>query len=509
MNKPRYVWSLVCVGLLATAAGCDDADVTGNGGADAGVGGEGGEGGDGGAGAAGNGGEGGEGGAGAAGNGGMGGAPGPDGGAGAPDGGDPVVPASCPDVEDRTEVIVDAEIDADTTWTCDNLYILPDLTYVIDDSVLTIEAGTVVLGDNGSALVITRGSEINSEGTAAAPVVLSTSLPEGSRIAGGWGGLVMLGNATINIDGGENQIEGISPTDDRGTYGGTDDEWNCGHLAYTRVEFAGYQFGTDNELNGVTLGGCGSETHLEYVQVHRGLDDGIELFGGRPNLDHIVVSSTDDDGLDWDQGFVGNIQFAVVQQDPEVAGSSDPNGMECDNNGDNNDAAPRSNPTLFNITLIGANYTSGHGMVLRRGTWGSIHNAIITGFATGIDVRDARTAEGTEEDPVALTVANSLFFDNGLDFPDEVTDPTADDDAAFDEEAFFTDAAQENVFGEDPLLSDAFDVEVPNFVPEAGSPAETGAATPGAGFDATAEYMGAFEPGGDDWSAGWTAYPVD
>jgi hypothetical protein len=423
----------------------------------------------------------------------------------------------CPAIEDRDEELIEGEIDADATWSCDTVYILTDLAFVVGDSTLTIEKGTVVQGDAASALIVTRGSQLVTEGTADAPVVFTSSADEGTRLSGDWGGVVMLGAAPINVTGGENRIEGLDPTDDRGLYGGDDDAHDCGSLAYTRIEFAGFELSIDNELNGLTLGGCGADTSVSYVQVHRGFDDGIEIFGGGPTLDHIVLTGNQDDQFDTDFGNVGTVQFLVIQQDPDGVNSSDPQGFEWDNNGDDNDATPRSAPTVYNATLVGANDSAGiqNGIILRRGTWGVLRNLIVLGFpVSALDVRDAASVAGTEEDPPELMIENSLFFENGGDgmthFPAEPTDGTADDDdAAFVEEDFFTDAARENVFDEDPELGDAYSLTAPDFVPAAGSPAADGAATPPSGFDTSATYMGAFEPGGDDWTEGWTAYPEE
>ena len=133
------------------------------------------------------------------------------------------------------------------------------------------------------------------------------------------GGLVLLGKAPINVEGGTNLIEGIDISnpdvpDNGSRYGGDDSAYDCGQLNYTRIEFAGFELTEGNELNGLTLGACGTATTLNYVQVHEGLDDGIEVFGGAPNLKHIVLSNIEDDSLDWDQGFQGNIQFLLIKQ---------------------------------------------------------------------------------------------------------------------------------------------------------------------------------------------------
>ena len=99
-------------------------------------------------------------------------------------------------------------IDTDTTWTADEEHFLTGLTFVTNNATLSIEAGTVIQGDNGSALIVTKGSQLITNGTADAPVVFTSSLPEGERRAGDWGGVVLLGNAPTNI--GEGNIEGLS-----------------------------------------------------------------------------------------------------------------------------------------------------------------------------------------------------------------------------------------------------------------------------------------------------------
>jgi len=418
--------------------------------------------------------------------------------------------SDCPALEDREETLIEGEIDADTSWTCDKLYILTtDLVFVVGDSTLTVEAGTVVEGDPGTALIVTRGSRLVTEGTADAPVVFTSSSAEGSRAASDWGGVALLGRAPIN-DGAEGHVEGIDVTDERGAFGGTDDSYDCGSLKYTRIEFAGYELSLDNELNGLTVAACGSDTMISYLQVHRSSDDGIEMWGGAPHFDHLVLTGNADDGFDTDFGTKPVAQFVVIQQDPAEADSA----FEWDDHPTDFGALPRTSPTIWNATLIGSNDPAGIqlGMNIRRGAWGSIHNVIVMGFPNAaVDVRDAESVAGTEEDPIGLTVEDSLFFENGADGMTHFQDETgmADNDEGFSEPDFFTDAARNNVFDEDPKLDDPYNLTKPGFVPAADSPAADGAATPPSGFDKSATYKGAFEPGGDDWTAGWTAYPED
>ncbi|MET0391266.1 MAG: hypothetical protein ABW321_35160, partial [Polyangiales bacterium] len=201
------------------------------------------------------------------------------------------------------EVNVDADITEDTTWEC-GTYLLQKIVYVTEGATLTIKPGVQVLGDTDqsgvvTALIVTRGAKLDAVGTPTQPIVFSSGNPEGARQPGDWGGVVLLGAATINTGtceeadddactGGffQSNVEGLDPTDPKSLFGGTDDEHNCGSLEYARIEFAGFQLSMDNELNGLTVAACGSETKLNHIQVHRGSDDGIEFFGGTAGLDH-------------------------------------------------------------------------------------------------------------------------------------------------------------------------------------------------------------------------------
>jgi hypothetical protein len=407
-----------------------------------------------------------------------------------------------------TEEHVSGDIAVDTTWTSGSTYVLDDLLYVVDGATLTIEPGTTIKGGGiGSAVIVTSGSRLVAEGTAAAPIVFTSNIEAGLRAPGDWGGVALLGAAPTNVDG--PQLEGIEALGGRGAYGGTDAAHDCGSLRYVRIEFAGFEFSTDNELNGLTLAGCGTGTSIDYVQVHRGSDDGIEIFGGTVDIRHVVLSNIQDDSLDWDFGWTGRAQFLVARHD---AATSDA-GFEADNGNPSTEATPRSEPTIYNATLIGSAGSGSPGMVLRRGTWGAIYNTIVTGFpVSGVDIRDAFSVSGTALEPPRLAVSNSIFFQNGTDgveHADADGEGDSDDDGGFDENAFLRGEALANRFDVDPALADAANETAPSFVPAAASPAATGGATPPAGLDTSATFVGAFEPGGTDWTLDWTAYPVN
>jgi hypothetical protein len=373
-----------------------------------------------------------------------------------------------------------------------------------------------VLGQQGSSLVITRAAKLNAVGTAEKPIVFTSAEPVGSRAAGNWGGVVLLGKADLNIPNvTEQSIEGfVVGSDQRTLYGGADDAHNCGTLKYVRIEFAGFKLLNNSELNGLTFGACGSATQVDYVQVHRGLDDGVEMFGGTTNLKHVLVTLTDDDGLDWDYGYRGQVQFLIVQQGENLGN----NGIEADNYANSPNASPRSEPELWNVTLIGRPAGGSEkpiGLTLKAGTAGKLNNFIVMDFASGhLDVNDPNgTASAARVLDGSLSIKNSLFW-NLMGQSTGLKAEATDNDKGLDEHAAFVDntvgpgANTGNRFA-DPMLTAASNTEAPSFQPKAGSPAlnpdVAAPAATGGFFDTSARFVGAV--GTTDWTAGWTAYP--
>lgn len=396
-------------------------------------------------------------------------------------------------------------ITSDTLWTKEHTYVLKTNVFV-KNATLKIEAGTVIKGTYNTSLAITSSAKIDAQGTAAAPIVFTSVIDPGSRQAGNWGGLVLMGKAPINVQGGVDTIEGYPESADT-EYGGTDAAHNCGTLKYVRIEFAGFRLGGNNELNGLTMGGCGSATAVDYVQVHRGLDDGVEMFGGTANLKHIVITLPDDDGLDWDQGWTGKAQFVIVQQNRLVGN----HGIEADNSASSPNALPRSNPTLWNVTLVGSDLPKGNaaqtqgGAILRVGTAGSIHNAIITYFNDfAFDVAGPDSI--AQANASALVVKNTSFWSTKVAYDSSTFFVKSGSDGTdFSEWAKFGSDAEPTNKVEDAKLSKALYKAntTPNFKPEA---ALVGGTPPADGFfEASASFRGAV--GDVNWLDGWTAFP--
>ena len=398
-------------------------------------------------------------------------------------------------------VEVSGSIKGDTTWTADRVWVLTEPVFV-EAGTLEVEAGARVQGRQGAALVVTRGAQLRARGRDDAPIVFSSDRPVGERKPGDWGGIVLLSDAPVNTK--EGAIEGLPSEDLRGRYGGNDSTASCGVLEFVRIEFAGYEVYANNELNGLTLGGCGSNTIVRNVQVHRTLDDGIELFGGTADLKNIVISHPGDDGLDWDEGWQGNVQFMVIQMGPERGD----NAIEADNNADTPNANPRSAPNISHVTLIGNRNqaVAQRGLKLRAGTGGVIENFVARGFAREfVDIGDEGTARIARNG--GLILGPGIVWEvgpQGEPYPTEVGD--SDDDGGFNEAAW-----PQRVQQVDPLLQDAvFDILEPRFAPIGGSPAKEGAAPlPDEEFwDAAATWLGAIRPGSaSTWLDGWTAFP--
>jgi hypothetical protein len=399
--------------------------------------------------------------------------------------------------------IVSGSLQGQQLWTADKTWVLDGIVYVEAGARLVIEAGTQIQGRAGSALLVTRDATIHARGTASAPIVFTSALAAGKRQAGDWGGVVLLGNAPVN--NADAHIEGLDTGDTRGLFGGRDATDNCGVLEFARIEFAGFEVYANNELNGLTLGGCGSKTIIRNVQVHRALDDGIEIFGGNVDLRHILITGAADDSLDWDMGWTGRVQFLQVQQ---YSGVGD-NAFEADNDNRNYYAEPVSEPTFYNVTLQSMQSGEKHqrAMTLRRGTGGHFHNMLIAGFSgEAIDVKDRATVERIESGQ--LSFGGILIADIGSDgrsyFAAEAGDQ--DDDGGFDEASYFgtkLDLGSSPQFVHRPQSESDHDYRL-----AASSAARNNVQSipQGEFWDEAANYRGAFRPGVNVmWTQVWTA----
>lgn len=243
-----------------------------------------------------------------------------------------------PIIDEDPAARITANITENTTWKSGNVYILGGRITVMNGVTLTIEPGVIIKGEagtgaNATALLVARGAKIMAEGTAAKPIIFTSVadeiMPEditagnfGSPnldpdINGLWGGLMVLGKAPISAsnesgDVSEVQIEGIPTSDQNGLYGGNVPNDNSGVIKYVSIRHGGTNIGSGNEINGLTLGGVGSGTIIENIEVVANQDDGIEWFGGTVNVKNAVVWNAGDDAIDTDQSWSGTLDNFVV-----------------------------------------------------------------------------------------------------------------------------------------------------------------------------------------------------
>jgi len=305
-------------------------------------------------------------------------------------------------------------------WTSDNTYVLDGFVFVNDGQTLNIEAGTVIQGKpgedvNASALVVARGGKINANGTASQPIIFTYEGDQGgtpATLRGQWGGLILLGKASLNSTPGESAIEGIPTNETRGLYGGTDDADNSGSLRYISIRHGGTNIGADNEINGLTLGGVGSGTILEYIEIVGNKDDAIEWFGGTARGNHLISAYCADDGLDYDEGFRGINQFVIVHQDPTPDGAD--RGGEHDGGTDPETGTPYATPIFCNVTSIGN--PDSRTLTFRDNAGGEYHNSIFVNYGKGVDIEDLSSQDQDSYkmwENGLLKLENNVFFNIG------------------------------------------------------------------------------------------------
>lgn len=384
-------------------------------------------------------------------------------------------------------------------------YTLKGYVYVNNRATLRFAAGSVIVSDTiqKGALIVERNSRLFCEGTATEPIVFTSGKAPGRRVPGDWGGIVLLGSAPTNrsttpiIEGGINS-----------EYGGSLAADNSGILRYVRIEFAGIAADPNSEINGLTLGGVGSGTTIEHVQISYGNDDAYEFFGGTVNCRNLIAFATADDDFDYDFGYVGRIQFGVTLRDPLfVDGGDAGNGIECDNDGTGTVAFPRTRPVMSNFTFCGPNGATGtlnnhnFNTRFRRSTQFVLRNSILMGYAkAGFQFESDSTAS-------AYLDNRSQFRHNlvhGVVEPYRVNSTSLTNAANVRTKAEGVDSCKTYTTAADIQLENPFALTAPNFMPKAGSPALAGASFLGLPNFTTTTYVGAF--GTTNWMTGWTSF---
>ena len=433
-------------------------------------------------------------------------------------------------------------------------YYLKGWVYITNGATLTIPAGTIIKGDKQTmaALIVEPGGKVYAEGTATEPIVFTSAQPAGSRKPGDWGGLIICGNARNNQ--GTMQIEGGPRT----KHGGTNDDDNSGVYKYIRVEFAGYPFDTDKEINGITFGSVGRGTIIDYLQVSYSNDDSFEWFGGSVNCSHLIAYKGWDDDFDTDNGFSGHVQFCLGVRDPRIADTSQSNGFESDNNAGGTDVSPYTNAVFSNVTFIGpmtnkntgfentSSYITGGtmnpnngsktglfqaAMHIRRSSKLNCYNSVALGWPVGL-ILDAQLGSTVKyADQQDLKLQNVFFAGMGIigsDFnkettkdrlaiwpatTDKDTKPTFDDSKESHSTTYLksigiANGCRINMTEAELLLGDTKGVGQ-NYAPTTGSPllnAASFANLSSSYLNKNVTYVGAFSGTNDTWLDSWTEF---
>jgi hypothetical protein len=426
--------------------------------------------------------------------------------------------------------ILEGRISQNRTLKADYTYKLRGLVYVTNGAILTIEPGTKIVGEAGrnGGLIITRSCKIIADGTLEKPIVFTSEKSTPQR--GDWAGLVILGNAPTNqsFNGlqGVGEVEGgINNSDGLGLYGtpitqAQNPADNSGILRYVRIEYAGYAFLPDKEINGLTLGGVGNGTVIDNVMVAYANDDSFEWFGGTVNCTHLISYRGLDDDFDTDNGYIGKVQFGLVIRDSSIADISKSEAFESDNDANGSALLPQTAPVFSNITVVGPRATLDNvgnslfvwGAQIRRNSSMSLFNSIIMGFPNGLYI------DATKGVPTDNNIPGSLFVQNNIiagcaqpvlySLGANTNVPLNPNTTVTITDWYNTASYGNSILTQNTEvgLGNPYNYSTPDFNPNTGSPALTGASFThpklSTGFTQVT-YRGACLAG-DTWWKGWT-----
>lgn len=423
-------------------------------------------------------------------------------------------------------------------------YSLKGWVYIADGSELTIEPGTIIKGDKATkaALIAEPGGKLIAQGTATQPIVFTSAQAAGNRKPGDWGGIILCGKAPNNQK--DMQIEGGPRTH----HGGSDAADNSGILSYVRIEFAGYPFEKDKEINGLTFGSVGNGTQIDHVQVSYSNDDSFEWFGGTVNCKYLIAYHGWDDDFDTDNGFGGKVQFGLAIRDPKIADASQSNGFESDNCADGASVEPFTTATFSNITFIGpksasdfvntSDYITGGtmnpnngsalgkfqaAMQIRRSSRLNCFNSVATGYPIGLlldgqkgDTQKQASSGGLKLQNIYFagmdvvgSDANKIYKDSLVTGYNSNSQPIIDSTKPSFSSTFFKAQSGNKYYDTiSSLMLTGKQTTGADYMPLAGSPLLTTATFTNSllsSWFSKVAYIGAFAAG-DTWMNGWTNF---
>lgn len=229
------------------------------------------------------------------------------------------------DYGEATQILA-GNISVNTRLTKKDVYIIQGNVYVTNNAVLTIDPGTVIIGDAESraTLIITKGAQIIAEGLETDPIVFTSN--KSTKKAGDWGGIVILGDAPINRFGAYTAYSYDDLDPSLTTYGGDNISGSSGVLKFVRVEYAGKKARGADNFNAILLGGIGNKTILENIMVSYAAGNAFEVYGGEPLMNKMVSYKCNGIDFKFSIGAQVKIDNSLVVRSSYISDSS---GSRC------------------------------------------------------------------------------------------------------------------------------------------------------------------------------------
>ena len=441
-------------------------------------------------------------------------------------------------------VTLSGHVTKDTTLLAIDNNFISGLVYVDAGVTLTVEAGATVkgayAGSNTAALIVKRGAKLMAVGTQEKPIVFTSASP--TPTSGDWGGIELLGKAAINSsnggqpglyipEGGFNTAagDGLAGSGDAIAPTPVNDD-NSGTLQYIRIEYAGYAFLPNQEINALTMACVGSGTTIDHIQVSYAKDDAFEWFGGTVNCKYLIAYKTQDDDFDTDNGFNGSVQFGLIVRDSSIADVSKSEAFESDNDGSGSALTPQTKAVFCNVSAFGPLATpdnignsnfQGAAVQIRRNSSLSIFNSAFVGWSTGILI-DAGLGTPTDLNINAGTLQLSgillISCKNPVAYTASASAPTGATQASMT--TFFTSNTKNKIITQTTAQNTytrPFDYVTPDFGPFGNSAVVIPSATntyfddpilTARPFITKVDFIGGIAPSGENanWFKGWTKF---
>jgi hypothetical protein len=443
-------------------------------------------------------------------------------------------------------VTLSGHVTRDTTlFAIDNNFI-SGLVYVDRGVTLKVEKGATVkgayAGTNTAALIVNRGAYLVAQGTQDQPIIFTSASP--TPASGDWGGIELLGKASINSsNGGAPGLyipEGGFSVNNaaKDGYAGSGDalvptpvnDDSSGVLQYVRIEYAGYAFLPNQEINSLTMACVGSKTVIDHIQVSYAKDDAYEWFGGTVNCKYLIALKTQDDDFDTDNGYSGSVQFGLIVRDSAIADVSKSESFESDNDGNGSSLLPQTKAVFCNVSSFGPLATPnnvgnsnflGAAVQIRRNSSISIFNSAFVGWSTGILI-DAGLGTPTDNNITAGTLQLSgillISCKTPVSYTASTSAPTGATSASIT--TFFTNNVKNKIItqtAEQNTYTRPFDYRTPDFGPFGNSAVVIPTASNNyfddpilvaRPFIKKVDFIGGIAPSGADanWYKGWTKF---